>query len=68
MLMLDIGVMPDAQWFHVDTRFTPDDLAVLSKAGVSLCVSSYAPHEPERPRRRSSLGRPRAKQRRGRRS
>lgn len=67
-IMLDIGVMPDARWFYVNTHFTPGDLAVLSKAGVALCVSSYAPNEPERPSRGSSRRRPRSKQTRGRRS
>ncbi|BDG05991.1 hypothetical protein [Anaeromyxobacter oryzae] len=42
---LDIGVMPDARWFVLSTRFSPDDLAVLAKAGVALCVSSYPAHD-----------------------
>lgn len=40
-ITLDIGVMPDGQRRLIETAFSPDDLAVLSKAGVCLCVSSY---------------------------
>ncbi len=53
-LFLDVGVMADArEWGVVNTCFSPEELAVLSKLGIQLNVSSFLAVRIERPATRA---------------